>query len=104
MPPADTAAGAAVAGPTAASERLPLLDAIRGMALGGILLANLTSFFGADMLDAAGRAAQPAAGVGQAVLVGIDWLVEGKFYSVFSMLFGIGFALQASRAAGRGAT
>lgn len=102
MPPADTAAGAAVAGPTAASERLPLLDAIRGMALGGILLANLTSFFGADMLDAAGRAAQPAAGVGQAVLVGIDWLVEGKFYSVFSMLFGMGFALQASRAMARG--
>lgn len=92
----------AVAGPTAASERLPLLDAIRGMALGGILLANLTSFFGADMLDPAGRAAQPAAGVGQAVLFGIDWLVEGKFYSVFSMLFGIGFALQASRAVARG--
>jgi uncharacterized protein len=88
--------------PTAEPERLPLLDAVRGMALGGILLANLTSFFGADMLDAAGRAAQPAAGVGQAVLFAVDWLVEGKFYSVFSMLFGIGFALQASRARARG--
>lgn len=100
MPP--TSPESAVAGPTTATERLPLLDAIRGMALGGILLANLTSFFGADMLDAAGRAAQPAAGVGHAVLLGIDWLVEGKFYSVFSMLFGIGFALQASRAMARG--
>ena len=28
-----------------------LLDAIRGVALGGILLANLMSFFGTDMLD-----------------------------------------------------
>lgn len=102
MPHAATSPASAVAGPTAASERLPLLDAIRGMALGGILLANLTSFFGADMLDAAGRAAQPSAGVGQAVLVAIDWLVEGKFYSVFSMLFGTGFALQASQAISRG--
>ncbi len=94
--------GSAVVGPTTAGERLPLLDAIRGMALGGILLANLTSFFGANMLDAAGRAAQPAAAVGQAVLFGVDWLVEGKFYSVFSILFGIGFALQAARAGARG--
>lgn len=102
MPPGATTSGLAPVGPTTAGERLPLLDAIRGLALGGILLANLTSFFGADMLDAAGRAAQPAAALGQAVLFGVDWLVEGKFYSVFSMLFGIGFALQASRAAGRG--
>ena len=85
-----------------ASERLPLLDAIRGAALGGILLANLTSFLGADMLDAAARAAQPAAAFGGAVLFGVDWLVEGKFYSVFSILLGMGFALQASRAEARG--
>ncbi|MBL8137603.1 MAG: DUF418 domain-containing protein [Acidobacteria bacterium] len=102
MPSATSVPARSAAGPTTVSERLPLLDAIRGMALGGILLANLTSFFGADMLDAAGRAAQPAAAVGQAVLFGVDWLVEGKFYSVFSMLFGIGFALQAARAGARG--
>lgn len=97
-----TTSGRADASPTAPDERLPLLDAVRGMALGGILLANLTSFFGADMLDAASRATQPAAAVGRAVLFGVDWLVEGKFYSVFSMLFGVGFALQASKAARRG--
>jgi uncharacterized protein len=89
--------------PTIAGERLPLLDAIRGVALAGILLANLTSFYGADMLDAAARAAQPAAAVGASVLVVIDWLVEGKFYSVFSILFGVGFALQAERALRPGA-
>ncbi len=59
---------------------------------------NLTSFFGADMLDSAALAAQPVAAVGRAVLVGVDWLVEGKCYSVFSMLLGMGFAMQASRA------
>lgn len=79
--------------------RLPLLDAIRGVALGGILLANLMSFFGADMLDAAARRAMPGGGLGEAVLFAINWLVEGKFYSIFSMLLGAGFALQVTRAA-----
>ena len=54
------------------------------------------------MLDSATLAAQPAAAFGRAVLFGVDWLVEGKFYSVFSMLLGMGFALQASRADARG--
>lgn len=54
------------------------------------------------MLDPGALAAQPAAAFGRAVLFGIDWLVEGKFYSVFSMLLGMGFALQASRAEARG--
>lgn len=102
MPPDVTTSARAAAHPTAERDRLPLLDAVRGTALGGILLANLTSFFGADMLTAAERAAQPAAALGQAVLFAVDWLVEGKFYSVFSMLFGIGFALQAARARSRG--
>jgi uncharacterized protein len=102
VPPDVTTSARAAAHPTAERDRLPLLDAVRGTALGGILLANLTSFFGADMLTAAARAAQPAAALGQAVLFAVDWLVEGKFYSVFSMLFGIGFALQAARARSRG--
>ena len=102
MPSGVPTSARAAAHPTAERDRLPLLDAVRGMALGGILLANLTSFFRADMLTAAERAAQPAADLGQAVLVAVDWLVEGKFYSVFSMLFGIGFALQAQRATSRG--
>jgi len=54
------------------------------------------------MLDSAALAAQPAAAFGRAVLFGVDWLVEGKFYSVFAMLLGMGFALQASRADARG--
>jgi uncharacterized protein len=90
--------------PVAPHERIELLDAIRGVALGGILLANLTSFFGADMLTADARAALPWSALGALVLFGIDWLVEGKFYSVFSMLLGVGFALQRARAAARGNT
>ncbi|MEM6843482.1 MAG: DUF418 domain-containing protein [Bacteroidota bacterium] len=33
----------------------------------------------------------------RAVLFFIDWFVEGKFYGIFSILFGVGFALQAER-------
>jgi uncharacterized protein len=92
----------APATPTAPSDRLPLFDAIRGVAVVGILHANLMSFFGADMLDAAARRALPGSTLGDRVLFGVDWLVEGKFYSVFSMLLGAGFALQAQRAARAG--
>jgi uncharacterized protein len=87
--------------PTSAAERIPLLDAIRGVALGGILLANLMSFFGADVIDAVQRRAMPGGDAGEAVLFGINWLVEGKFYSVFSMLLGVGFTLQLARARDR---
>ncbi|MYF76312.1 MAG: DUF418 domain-containing protein [Acidobacteria bacterium] len=93
-----------VAGPTPAGERLPLLDAVRGVALGGILLANLMSFFAVEMLGAEQRLAMSWGWAGEHVLFAINWFVEGKFYSVFSILLGIGFALQAGRSAGRGAS
>lgn len=93
-----------VAGPTSAEERLPLLDAVRGAALGGILLANLMSFFAVDMLGAEERLAMSWGWAGEHVLFAVNWLVEGKFYSVFSLLLGIGFALQAGRSARRGAS
>jgi uncharacterized protein len=60
------------------------------------------SFFGADMLEAGARSAMPFGRVGESVLFGINWLIEGKFYSIFSMLLGTGFALQAARAERRG--
>jgi uncharacterized protein len=37
--------------PTTSGERLEILDALRGFALFGILLANLTSFFGYSSLS-----------------------------------------------------
>jgi len=88
-------------GPTAAGERIVFLDAVRGVALGGILLANLMSFFAAGMLDRAARLELPWGTLGEGVLFAINWLVEGKFYSVFSILLGAGFVLQAQRASSR---
>jgi uncharacterized protein len=87
--------------PTRQQDRLDILDALRGFALCGILLANLEGFTGAYLLTPAEAATQPVA---QAILFLINWLIEGKFYALFSMLFGMGFALQAARAQQAGAT
>ena len=77
------------------NKRYSELDALRGFALFGILLANLYSFFGYSSHSSYEIVHLPNAD--RAVLFVIDWFVEGKFYSIFSMLFGMGFALQSMR-------
>lgn len=77
--------------PLAPSERADLLDALRGFALFGVLTANMIGFSGAlkphvDLSIAATM-----------IEFGLNWLVHGKFYSIFSLLFGVGFALQLGR-------
>lgn len=81
--------------PTVGSERLQVIDALRGFALFGILLANLLGFMGLYNYSAEEVIAFPK--IDGAVLFFIDWFVEGKFYGIFSILFGVGFALQAER-------
>jgi len=81
--------------PTLGKERLQVVDALRGFALFGILLANLYSFMGYNTYRPEELLALPV--LDRAVLFFIDWFVEGKFYGLFSILFGVGFALQAQR-------
>lgn len=89
------------AGPVARSERIEVIDILRGFALLGILLVNMEFFshpaqqvlFGLkEWTSVADRLAE----------WGIRFLAEGKFYSLFSFLFGLGFALQIQRAEARG--
>ncbi len=88
--------------PTSSAERVVLLDSLRGFALFGILLANLLTFTGASFLDPAERSALPGNSAAPTVEFMLEWLVTGKFYSIFSLLFGIGFALQLGRLESRG--
>lgn len=81
--------------PTIGPERLEVLDALRGFALFGILLANLYSFIGYNTYTPQEIISLPI--LDKAVLFFIDWFVEGKFYGTFSILFGVGFVLQAER-------
>jgi uncharacterized protein len=93
----------AAPGPVRAGERLVHLDILRGFALLGILLVNF-EFFNRAILNIVQGADPTLAGLDRAV----DWwtmaLAEGKFYALFSVLFGAGFALMWERAvaAGRG--
>jgi len=70
------------------TDRIQALDVLRGVAVAGILLANVLVFFGIFMIP---ESRDPVARFVERVLV------DGKFYSIFSLLFGIGFGLQLAR-------
>ena len=88
-------------GPVSLSERILFIDVLRGMALFGILAANMRAFFAP--LDAYGNIGvlfhSRADVLAQAF---IDTFIQGKFITIFSFLFGLGFAMQMSRAEARG--
>lgn len=90
------------AAPAAPAERSHLLDGLRGLALLGILVVNMTAFIGFGMNDEAGRAAAVGSALDDFAELLIAWLFNGKFYSIFSLLFGIGFAIQLGRLEARG--
>lgn len=82
--------------PVAQAQRLDVLDVLRGFALIGILLMNIEWFNRAIATltapDLLARDFDHAAGF----LVKV--FVEGKFYKLFSLLFGMGFAVMLLRA------
>jgi len=89
-------------GPIAESERLVVLDALRGFALLGILVSHVPGFSGYEFLSASEQAALDGFGVDRALAVLSELFVRGKFFSLFSLLFGIGFAIQLDSARRRG--
>jgi uncharacterized membrane protein YeiB len=81
-------------------ERLTSLDLIRGVAILGILPANLAIFAG----PISGAGNRPAFGspLDHAVAAVILLLVDVKFVTTLSILFGAGLGLQLQRAQARG--
>ena len=88
---------APVIGPEPASERIAALDAVRGVAVAGILFANVLIFFGLFAMPVARLEALPSARADEIARFAEHAFVSGKFYSIFSLLFGIGFGLQLTR-------
>lgn len=84
-------------GPTTAKEQHVALDALRGLALVGIALANFPEFALWTFLSADEQLAMPTAAVDTWVRFLQYMLVDGKFYTIFSLLFGVGFSLILSR-------
>lgn len=90
----------AQAGPVTTAERIQILDILRGFALFGILLVNMAYF--ANPVQYILGQYTPATSLDAAA----EWLIrfvgEGKFYSLFSLLFGLGFTLMMTRSQERG--
>ncbi|WAT15802.1 DUF418 domain-containing protein [Xanthomonas fragariae] len=83
--------------PIAATERIFVLDVLRGFALLGILLMNIEAFVGP--LDLASTGVEPHwHGADRIADALVYVLVQGKFHTLFSLLFGMGFAVMAQRA------
>ena len=94
---------AQVATPTTVNERIGVLDALRGLALFGILLANITDWSAWGWLEFEEKVAIASPTVVRVTDFLNLMLINGKFYTIFSFLFGLGFALQLSRLELRGA-
>ena len=84
-------------------DRVDVLDAVRGAAVLGILFVNIESLSGYTFVPAAERASLPLGEWNAAAELLVAIVVEGKFYALFSLLFGIGFAVFVQRAQARGA-
>lgn len=91
------------AAPIDTPERTPLLDVIRGFALSGVFLSNVYMWMsGAILMPGEGKQAAQASTL-QKVIDGIfNIFVGGRFMTMFTFLFGLGLAVQYSRAADRG--
>jgi uncharacterized protein len=88
--------------PLSSQERIQILDVLRGLAIGGILIGNMQWFSGYGFMPSALAEQSPL--TDQITHFLVHFFIEGKFYSIFSFLFGFGFALQISRAEERGDT
>lgn len=89
--------------PVKSSERHVILDVLRGLALLGIALANFPEFSLYSFLPAEAADAMPTAGIDRIVHYLQYIFIDGKFYTLFSLLFGIGFSIIIANAMKRGA-
>ena len=89
-------------GPTAGRERYEFLDVLRGVALAGIVLANMISLSLYLYLSESDKASLSTASTDR-VFDFLDLvLIESKFYTIFSVLFGVGFSILITRAEAKG--
>jgi uncharacterized protein len=82
--------------PIAPNQRISALDILRGFALIGILLMNI-EWFNRPILSS-GTFVVELSGLDHAVGWLIQCFVEGKFYKLFALLFGMGFAVMMTQA------
>jgi uncharacterized protein len=82
--------------PIGTGERIVLIDILRGFALFGILLINIR-YFSFPMLFEDYYVEMYPSALDDGIRLGLKVLVAGKFFSLFSFLFGLGMAVQLTR-------
>jgi uncharacterized protein len=89
--------------PVPADKRIQALDVARGFALIGICMMNV-EFFNRAMATLGQGMPQGLTGANWLASFFVAYFVTGKFWTIFSFLFGMGFAVMLTRAetAGRG--
>ncbi len=85
-------------GPVRPSERIVEMDFLRGFALLGICVINLPTFFTPGSLESSGAFDLFPSVKDSVARWLVDFFGSGKFNSMFSFLFGVGFAIQMDRA------
>ena len=88
-----------VLGPTPVAERQRLVDVLRGVALLGILVVNM-ELFSAPITEGWSAYDDRVHELAHGLVIAF---AQGKFYPLFSLLFGYGLALQMARARDAGA-
>ena len=83
-------------------KRYIILDALRGFALLGICLANYPEFSLYSFLSAEDAALLQTPGLDRVLRYLLYFFVDGKFYTIFSVLFGIGFSIMLKHALNEG--
>jgi len=83
--------------PTSIQNRIELLDILRGFAILGMFAVNMT----VDLPFGANYWAQSFEGADRLTLILVNLTANGRFITIFSVLFGVGFWLQLGRAQAR---
>lgn len=89
--------------PVGEGEREPLVDSLRAVALLGIVVVNV-AFYRTGVGPSLAAGGGPVGGEVGPLGVVLSALTEGRFYPLFSFLFGWGFAVQDARSRARGRT
>ena len=85
----------------ASGKRIIAIDALRGFALLGIILAHMTEYYYAGPFPEAAQEAMVSTNADGIINGLIGFLIRGKFFAIFSILFGLSFFIQMDRASQR---
>ena len=79
--------------PVESKKRYVILDALRGFAILGICMANYPEFSLYSFMTDEETAMMTTAGIDKVVKWFLYLIIDGKFYTIFSLLFGVGFSI-----------